>query len=234
MNSGITIINGRTQITGSGDSVRIDLPAGESLDLCLMQEPGGKDFEINLSGGAELGMTLICIGCPEAVNRMRINLNGPHSRVSLNGLYLLRGEARLENHIVLSHNCPECRSSQLFKGILEDKATAVFDALIKVVPGAQKTEAFQRNDNLLLRPQARVHSEPQLEIYADDVKCSHGATNGVLNEDELFYMRSRGISLAQARILQQLSFVGEVIEAIPSEQIRQEILSILEQYLRRQ
>jgi Fe-S cluster assembly protein SufD len=125
----------------------------------------------------------------------------------------------------MHHRSPGCKSTQLFKGIAGGRAQVGFDGIIVVAPDAQQTEAFQENHNIVLTDEAAVQTKPQLEIYADDVKCSHGATVGRLNEDELFYMRSRGVPEAEARALQMLSFLSPVIPEGREEEIRQIILS---------
>ncbi len=178
------------------------------------------DFEVALAEGASLQMIFIALGGKQVSNRMRIRLSGRHAECRLGGLYLPGGDQQMNFDIRLSHDVPECYSSQLFKGILRDRAQARFDGLIYVAPDAQKTEAYQANHNLLLSTEARATAMPQLEIYADDVKCSHGATVGRLNEDELFYMRSRGITAEEAARLQQMAFVGEVLEMIPDPALR--------------
>ena len=138
----------------------------------------------------------------------------------------------MDYDILLTHQVPHCHSNQVFKGILDNNGVAHFDGLIKVVPDAQKTEAYQANHNLLVSPTARAYTRPQLEIYADDVKCSHGATIGRLNPDELFYMRTRGIPVAEARLLQQVAFTNEVVEKISSPELRERMQVLVEKRLR--
>ena len=132
----------------------------------------------------------------------------------------------------MHHEVPHCNSRQLFKGIAGGKSRVDFYGKIIVAQDAQKTEAYQENHNILLSDDARVDTKPQLEIYADDVKCSHGATIGRLNEEEQFYMRSRGITLEDARVLQMISFLAPVLEAIPDEAQREEIALQLESAIR--
>ena len=156
---------------------------------------------------------------------VRIDLAGPGAEAHLKGLYLCRADEKVNFHIVMHHRAPGCKSTQLFNGIAGGTAQVRFDGTIIVAPDAQKTEAYQENHNIVLTDTARVETKPQLEIYADDVKCSHGATVGSLNEDELFYMRSRGIPEAEAKTLQMLSFLSPVIPGDREEEIRQIILS---------
>jgi len=142
---------------------------------------------------------------------LRIDLMGPGAEVHLRGLYLCSGDERVNFRILVHHRAPGCHSTQLFNGLAGGSAQVGFNGIIVVAPDAQRTEAYQENHNILLSDDARVETLPQLEIYADDVKCSHGATVGRLDEAALFYMRSRGIPEQEARALQALSFLSGVI-----------------------
>ena len=172
--------------------------AGEKLELTFVVLPGeSRDIEVN------------------------IDLCGPGAEAHLKGLYLCSGSERVRFRIVMHHRAAGCKSTQLFKGIAGGQADVRFDGVIVVAPDAQQTEAFQENHNIVLTDEARVVTKPQLEIYADDVKCSHGATVGRLSEEELFYMRSRGIPEKEARTLQMLSFLSPVIPPERREEIEQ-------------
>ena len=157
---------------------------------------------------------------------VRIDLAGPGAEAHLKGLYLCRADEKVNFRIMMHHRAPGCKSTQLFNGIAGGSAQVSFDGTIVVAPDAQQTEAFQENHNIVLTETAKVTTRPQLEIYADDVKCSHGATVGQLSEDELFYMRSRGIPEAQARTLQMLSFLSPVIPAGREEEIERAVRSL--------
>lgn len=146
-------------------------------------------------------------------------LAGDGAELDLTGVYACCGEQKVDFHITVRHLCAGCVSHQLFKGLAEDEARVKFEGLVYVAAGAEKTEALQENHSLLLSENAFVQSSPQLEIYADDVVCSHGATVGSLDENEQFYMRSRGISLEEARRLQILSFLSPVLEGLPEKKI---------------
>jgi Fe-S cluster assembly protein SufD len=152
-------------------------------------------------------------------NNTRTALNGK-CECHLYGLYLLQGNTFADNHTVVDHRQPDAQSNELYKGILDGKTTGVFNGKIFVRPGAQKTNAFQSNRNLLLSDQAVVHTKPQLEIWADDVKCSHGCTIGQLNEDAQFYLRSRGIDRDTARAMLLYAFAAEIIETVMHEQLK--------------
>ncbi|MBR4735403.1 MAG: SufD family Fe-S cluster assembly protein [Bacteroidales bacterium] len=155
-----------------------------------------------------------------------VDLVGPGAELSLKALYLCGSDEKVNFRILVHHRAPGCRSTQLVKGIAGGNSNVTFNGTIVVAPDAQKTEAFQENHNILFSERAKVETRPQLEIYADDVKCSHGATVGRLNEDELFYMRSRGISKDEAEALQMLSFLSPVIPEGREEEIEKAIRSL--------
>jgi Fe-S cluster assembly protein SufD len=149
----------------------------------------------------------IAIGGVIARHDLNVKLEGEHIESTIDGLYVATGKQHLDNHTTMDHAYPHCNSFQLYKGILDDKARAVFNGKVFVREGAVLTDAKQLNKNLLLSSDAHVDTKPQLEIYADDVKCSHGATVGQLEEDELFYLRSRGLKPETARSLLTYGFV---------------------------
>jgi len=160
-------------------------------------------------------------------------LIGEGAWCQLNGLYVLDGEQHVDNHSVLDHASPHCESRELYKGILAGASRAVFHGRIIVRPGAQKTDAKQSNPNLLLSADALVHTRPQLEIYADDVKCTHGATIGRLDTDALFYLRSRGIGAAAARRLLVEAFAGDVLDRVEEQTLREWLAGTIAERLRR-
>jgi Fe-S cluster assembly protein SufD len=145
----------------------------------------------------------------------------------LNGLYMVHGRQLVDNHMRVEHVAPHCTSHELYKGILEDQARAVFNGRIKVHPGAQKTDAKQTNRNLLLSSGAVANSNPQLEIFADDVRCTHGSTVGQLDEDAVFYLRSRGIGLEAATSILTYAFAADVVERIRLPAVRQDVEEFL-------
>ncbi len=181
---------------------------------------------IRLGEGESLRWTFVVLPGTDCSLDVEIDLDGPGASVDLAGLYLCKGSEDVRLNILLKHNSGGCISRQLFKGIVGGSARASFDGLIYVKRDAQKTKAFQENHTILLDAAAVVESRPQLEIYADDVECSHGATSGFLNADELFYMRSRGIREKEARRLQMISFISPVAERLP-ENIKEEIYDSL-------
>lgn len=187
---------------------------------------------IVLGRDEELSVLLIALPGVSADVSLKVNLNGEGARFAINGVGISTADEKIRVHVELRHNVPGCFSSQLFKNLVGGMALVDFYGRIIVAQDAQKTEAYQANHNLLLSETARVNTKPQLEIYADDVKCSHGATIGKLNEDEQFYMRSRGISLAEARFLQMISFVSPVFELVPEETERERLKNEVEAALR--
>jgi len=152
---------------------------------------------------------------------LRTRLNGENVETLLYGLYLGRGEQLVDNHTVIYHDQPNCRSWEVYKGILDGASHAVFNGKVFVRPEAQKTDAKQTNRNLLLSDRAKVDTKPQLEIFADDVKCTHGATVGRLDEIAYFYLQSRGIPRGQAQRLLTYAFAAEVVNEVASAPVRE-------------
>lgn len=176
--------------------------------------------KVSLSEGESLRWTIV-IG-PEAPKQARIktqiDIEGPGCEVDIAGVYISENDIKAQLDVLVRHLSGGSTSRQLFKGVVSDTAQVDFNGLIYVAPDAQKTKAYQENHTILLSEGARVQTRPQLEIYADDVECSHGATTGYLNPDELFYMRSRGIPEDQAKRLQILSFLSPVLSRLPEEE----------------
>ena len=145
-------------------------------------------------------------------NNVRVRVSGTNCETNLYGAYLLKGNQHTDNHTVIDHMMPHCLSNELYKGVIDEQATAVFNGKVFVRKDAQKINAFQSNGNVLMSDTASVNSKPELEIYADDVKCSHGSTTGQLDEEAVFYLQSRGVSERSARNLLVEAFIGEVLE----------------------
>lgn len=183
-------------IVSDGQLVRnIDVQSGQRKDMVLLVYPG--------------------VSCDV---KLDVRLAGEGAEANIYGAYVCGGEEKVKIAVDMHHDLPHCNSRQLFKGIAGGTSKVDFYGKIIVAQDAQRTEAYQENHNLLLTDGAKVDTKPQLEIYADDVKCSHGATIGRLNEEEQFYMRSRGITLEDARVLQMISFIAPVLENIPEEE----------------
>lgn len=145
-------------------------------------------------------------------NNLNIAVTEQHCQTELNGIYLTKGKQHVDNHTIVDHQQPHCESRELYKGVLNERSTAVFNGRVLVRRAAQKTNAFQSNANLLLTDDATINSKPELEIYADDVKCSHGSTTGQLDDDALFYLKARGIDEEKARNMLLYAFAAEVLE----------------------
>lgn len=160
-------------------------------------------------------------------NNLNIEVNGQNAYTNLSAAYILKGNQHVDNHTVVDHKVPNCESHELYKGVINDKATAVFNGKVFVRKDAQKINAFQSNANVLLSDDATVNSKPELEIYADDVKCSHGSTTGQLDEDAIFYLRARGLSEKSARKLIVSAFINDVIEKTKNEDFSKYIQQIL-------
>lgn len=164
-------------------------------------------------------------------NITRNNLNfyhqGEHIDSTLKGITIIEGKQHVDHHTLVQHATPNCESHQNYKGIFGDRATGVFNGKIFVEKEAQKTDAFQQNNNILLSDKATINAKPQLEIFADDVKCSHGCTIGQLDEKAMFYMQSRGIPQKEAKALLMYAFSNEVIESIKIPELKQRITKII-------
>lgn len=165
----------------------------------------------------------LALGAAMARNEIAARLEGEGAECTLNGLYVITGSQHVDNHTTLDHAAPHTTSHELYKGVLDGKSQAVFHGRIVVQPEAQKTDAIQRNRNLLLSKDAVINTKPQLEIYADDVRCTHGATVGQVDDDAVFYLRSRGIALNQARSLLTYAFASEIIDQVKVDAIRQQL-----------
>jgi Fe-S cluster assembly protein SufD len=161
-------------------------------------------------------------------NELNVALAGPEAHAELNGVYLLNGNTHGDNHTRIGHDVPDCTSDELYKGIVAGRATGVFNGKVDVRQDAQRTRAYQRNANILQGHDARIYSKPELEIYADDVKCSHGCTVGRLDEQAVFYLRSRGVSEAEARRMVANAFASEVLERIANPDWRKHLEGMID------
>ncbi len=165
-------------------------------------------------------------------NSVHSCFKGPGASIEVNGIAILDGGQHVDNFTFVDHEATDCQSRELFKYVLDGKSTGSFAGKVLVRPDAQRTSSQQTNRNICLTPEARMWTQPQLEIYADDVKCSHGATVGQLDEKALFYMQQRGIPMKEARMLLMLAFLGEVIDRIPLDPLRSRLLGLVELRLR--
>lgn len=210
--------------------------AGAKIEHCKFQDENPQAFHIaaihsNLGRASQYRFHSIATGARLSRNNIRTSLAGPGVDCILNGLYLTKGEQLADHHMIVEHAQPNCNSHEYFNGILDGRSRGVFHGRILVRPVAQKTDAKQTNKNLLLSDDAVIDTKPQLEIYADDVKCTHGATIGQLNEESIFYLRARGIGLNTARRILIHAFASEIIDRIEFEPARQELNDLIWQRL---
>lgn len=217
--------------------VDITLEDRAVVDIVVMQNEHNEAvhntrFNISVGEDSSLKIAFLTLHGGNIDNQVEVNINGERADVDLSGLYLVDGSQVVSNNVKMNHNVPNCTSSQLYKGILDNEAKAAFSGIIYVKQDAQKIDAYQANHNLLLSESAKIHTEPQLEIYADDVKCSHGATVGRLDENESFYLRSRGIPAKEAKILQQMAFAYSVLEKVSNPELRERMENLVEKRLR--
>jgi Fe-S cluster assembly protein SufD len=167
-------------------------------------------------------------------NNLFTRLSGEHSKANLYGLSLSDKNQFVDNFTFIDHAAPNCTSNELYKSILDDAAKAVFTGRIIVRPDAQKTEAYQTNKSICLTPDAKMRTRPQLEIYADDVKCSHGATVGQLDENSLFYLKSRGIDSKEAKLMLMFAFANDILQKINVEPLQKRMSALINARLRGQ
>ncbi|HEV2837497.1 MAG TPA: Fe-S cluster assembly protein SufD [Pyrinomonadaceae bacterium] len=223
-----TFVSTRDQQYFTNSVSEIVLREGARLEHYRMQRESNEAFHTSI--------TSVELGRSSSYDTTSINLGGRLSRHDISvvldheggecwvdGLYLVGPDQHTDTHSVIDHQQPHCNSHQLYKGILDGNGRAVFNGKIYVREGAQKTDAMQTNKNLLLSPQARVDTKPQLEIYADDVKCAHGAAVGQIDEEELFYLQTRGIGPELGRSLLTYGFAEEVIGKIKIDSIRAQL-----------
>jgi Fe-S cluster assembly protein SufD len=209
-------------VAGDGavvDHYRVQRESREAFHLAT--------FELVEGRASNVSSHSIALGGGLVRNDVNALLDGEGSETILNGLYMIGGRQHVDNHMRVEHAKPHCASHELYKGILDGKARAIFNGLIHVRHGAQKTDAKQSNRNLLLSRDAVANSNPQLEIFADDVKCTHGSTVGQLDDDAVFYLRSRGIGEEAARSILTYAFASDIVERIQVPAVRRD----LEEYL---
>jgi Fe-S cluster assembly protein SufD len=178
---------------------------------------------VDQARGSHYRSFTLAMGGAIARHNLHVRLNAPGIETLMYGLYLTHGDQLVDNHTAIYHDHPECNSWEVYKGVLDDRSRAVFNGKVFVKPEAQKTDAKQTNRNLLLSSGAKVDTKPQLEIFADDVKCTHGATVGFLDPAALFYLRSRGLPPAVARKVLTYAFAGEVVNEVALEPVRREL-----------
>ncbi|MCG8339309.1 MAG: Fe-S cluster assembly protein SufD [Proteobacteria bacterium] len=208
------------------------LNAGATVEYTKIQEESDSAFHFlvnraSLAENSNLTIHTQDFGGRLTRYNLTVELNGPNAMCRVNGLFLVDGERQADNYLLMEHKVPDCRSESLFRGVLDDKSKGVFRGRIKVHQDAQHTNAQLNNANMLLSNNAEVDTMPQLEIYADDVKCNHGSSSGKLDEDQLFYLTSRGMDREAAHNLLVYAFANTVIEKIESEDVQKLVETIL-------
>jgi Fe-S cluster assembly protein SufD len=206
----------------------IVLGENSNLDYYKIQNEAGASFHINKTQvleqrSATFTASTISIGGEIIRNDLNTVLDDENSECHYFGLYLADGKMLIDNHSLIDHAKPHCHSNELYKGILDEKSRGVFNGKVIVRKDAQKTLAYQSNKNLLLSKEAKINTKPQLEIFADDVKCSHGATVGQLDEQSLFYLQSRGIDKDKAKSILIKAFASDILDLIKIEQLREQL-----------
>jgi Fe-S cluster assembly protein SufD len=197
-----------------------------SFQFYKIQDEGNEQFHhssdyVKVAAGANFGIHTFSLSSAWTRNNLVIKMAGPSAFARLNGLYIPTGERHVDNNTFVDHAVPHCDSSELYKGVLYDRSTGVFNGKVIVRQDAQKTNAFQQNNNLILSENAQMNSKPELEIYADDVKCSHGSTTGQLDDEALFYLQSRAIGRNEAQRMLTSAFGGEVLNQVENEALRE-------------
>jgi Fe-S cluster assembly protein SufD len=207
-----------------------EVVAGENavLDHIKVQQESAQAFhiatmQVQLAANSVFTSHNIALGGALVRNEVNAVLGAEHIACTLNGLYLADGRRLVDNHTFIDHAMPHCESHELYKGILNERGRGVFNGKILVRQDAQKTDAKQTNKTLLLSEDAQINTKPQLEIYADDVKCTHGATVGQLDAEALFYLRARGIGLDEARSMLTRAFAGDILTRLQVEAVRESL-----------
>ena len=203
-------------------TLSLTVAAGEKKHMLLLS-PGNAVLHIRQLKDSELTLHVLSLSDADAHVEITVAQDEPGCTTNLYGLAFTRGTQTVDVETHVLHNVGGGTSNQLFKNVLADSSRATFYGELKVLPDAQKTEAFQTNRNILLSREAKMRTRPQLEIYADDVKCSHGATTGQLDPNALFYLQQRGIPLAEAQRLLLQAFFEDVITTIPDETLQEDI-----------
>jgi Fe-S cluster assembly protein SufD len=212
-------------VTWTNAVVHVVLDEGARVDHFKIQDEPDTGFHLALldvyqGPGSQFSSSSMMLGSKIARNEVHVHLEGEGSRVSVDGLYWPRGDQHHDNVVLIEHVAPRCVSHQLYKGIVDDHGHGVFNGRIIVWPGADGADANQTNKNLLLSEFAEIDTRPRLEILTDDVKCTHGAAVGALDEEALFYLRSRGVPREAARALLTSAFAREMLDRVESESVR--------------
>jgi len=232
-NSDGQLILNTNQLQSAANCVlKIEIEKDAKFDIVYLQtekneNPVFVSTLIDVAENAKVTVSTININTAFVRNNLQVNLNGEHSELKAYGISKVVGNEHIDNTMWVNHVVPNCTSEELYKSIVADSAVSAFSGRIVVAPNAQKTSAQQTCRNMLLSADAHAYAKPQLEIYADDVKCSHGATSGQIDKAQLFYMQQRGIDIATAQQLLTAAFALEVVDKIPISNIQTEITRLL-------
>lgn len=204
-----------------------------SLDLCDIEESSARSSRLSQtwvrqSAGSRLNHATVTLTCGTTRNDVNVAIDGEGCDTFLAGMAIGDAKMHVDNHTAVSHHARRSRSNQLFKYVLDGEAQGAFEGSIVVSDGAGQTEAYQSNRNILASSEARMHTKPQLEIYEDDVKCSHGATTGQLDQEAIFYMQTRGIPLAEARTMLMQAFMSDVIDTVAIDGLRDRLRHLVD------
>ena len=221
----VEMMQGKAVCCLPAELLKIDMEEGSTLELYRLQgmntpQQALTDTRITMQRDATLRMCIVTLGGGHVRNNVQVRMQGEGCSLQADGLYLVDRDQQCDNYIFVEHAKPHCHSSELYKGIVDDSARARFNGHVLVQDGAVKTEAYQTNRNILLTDKAHVDTRPFLEIYNDDVKCSHGSTIGQLDEQAMFYLQTRGISARTAMTMLSYAFCDEVIRSIGIEPLR--------------
>lgn len=208
-----------------------------SLNIHQLQAGGNENYLINTMQIKQLRdsrFTVHTISLEGKIlrNNLNVAVQGENCETNLNGLYLVHGSQHVDNHTYVDHIAPNCNSRENYKGVMDDQSTAVFNGKVMVQTNAQKINAFQSNQNILLSDDATINSKPELEIYADDVQCAHGSTTGQLDEEAVFYLRSRGISETSAKKMMIKAFLFDVLGDIKLNSFKEHVEGLVEEKFR--
>jgi Fe-S cluster assembly protein SufD len=219
LNDGVYLTNAVTEVSVAENAV---------VDHCKLQQESADGYhvattQVRQQRASRFSSHYFSLGGQLVRNEVNVTLDDEGCECTLNGLYIAAGDQHMDSRTRIDHAKPHCNSHELYKGILDDRAKGVFNGIIYVHPDAQKTDAKQSNRVLLLSDDAVIDTKPQLEIYADDVKCTHGATVGQIDETALYYLRSRGIYEDLARSLLVYAFANEIASALPLEAVRENV-----------
>ncbi len=221
----VGLMAGKAICRSSIELIRINMAEDSSLEFYNIQgmetpQRHLSEIRVTMQQGSRLRMCTVTLGGQHVRNNVIVRMKGEHCELEADGLYLIDREQQCDNYIFVEHAKPNCSSRELYKGIIDERARARFNGHVLVQDGAVKTEAYQTNRNILLTDKAHVDTRPFLEIYNDDVKCSHGSTIGQLDEQAKFYLQTRGISERTAITMLSYAFCDEVIRGIGIPELR--------------